>query len=255
MVGVAIPSAIAFYTVDFLSLFLPIPSNVPFILCVFFLGGAIGHLLVDSLTINGIKWLWPYQRAFAYPSSPQYRVNTGDKKAERCCTLFFLFLFLLYLPVLKAGGASRAIHKTFGDFRMARADYLKAANIETWLSFKGSFRHDRIPVAGKSLILDAREGCFIIFFDQEVLTIGEQALLLGTEFICEYTDTAPQLAELSVVNEPMDSILARIPDDVLMSGELIANKEFQATAPLYTHNDFPTIKLLSGCIALCVYIK
>ena len=95
MVGAVISSAIVFYTADFLSLFLPIPARIPFILCMFFFGGTIGHLLADSLTINGIKWLWPYQRAFAYPSSPQFRVETGDKKAERYYSLFFLFLFLL----------------------------------------------------------------------------------------------------------------------------------------------------------------
>ena len=57
--------------------------------------------------------------------------------------------------MLKSGGAFRLIHKTFGDFRMAKDDYLKASNIETFLEFEGSYRHNRIPVFGRSLILDA----------------------------------------------------------------------------------------------------
>ena len=138
---------------------------------------------------------------------------------------------------------------------MAKEDYVRAVNIETWLIFRGSYRHDRVPIFGRSLILDARGHYFLIYFDGEVLTIGEQALILGTEFICEYTNTAPQLSELTVVNEPMESLLAGIPNDVLMSGELAANKRFQATSPTYTSNDFPIVKVMSGRIEFEYAVK
>lgn len=255
IIGAFISSGIVYYVADFLSVFLPIPNAIPFLLCIFFLAGHLGHLLVDSLTINGVKWIWPYQRAFAYPSSKRHRVRTGDKKQERYYTLFFLFCFLLYLPVLKAGGASRAIHRTFKNFQMAKEDYQKAVNIETFLQFKGSYRYDRIYASGKSLILDVKDQYFIVYLDGKIWTVGEQASVLGNEFICEYSNTPPNISELSVVSQPMDSILAKIPDDVLISGELLSQKEFQASTPIYTANDFPTIKVVSHTISFAYAAK
>ena len=93
LIGTVISAAIVYYLADFVLLFFPLANNIPFILCVFFLGGAWGHLAVDSLTVTGIKWLWPYQRAFAYPCSKRHRVRTGDKKAERYYSLLFLAFF------------------------------------------------------------------------------------------------------------------------------------------------------------------
>lgn len=247
LLGAVICSAILYYAIDFIFLFLPLPDRIPFMACMYFFGAHLGHLVVDSLTVTGVPWLWPFQRAFAYPTPRKYRVTTGDKK-EKYYALFFLFLFLLYLPVLKAGGTSKAIHKTFKNFEMASDDYLKAADIETWLTFKGSYRHDRVSVSGKSLILDAKENFFVIYYDGKILTIGEQALILGTEFICEYTDAVPQIFELSVVSQPIDSVLAKVPDNVLMSGELVSAKQFQANVPVFTANDFPTLKVMSGRI-------
>lgn len=245
LLGAVICSAILYYIIDFIFIFLPLPDKIPFMVCMYFFGGYIGHLIVDSLTITGVKWLWPFQRAFAYPTPRKYRVTTGDKK-EKYYALFFLFLFLLYLPVLKAGGTSRAIHRAFKNFEMAKGDYVNAANIETWLTFKGSYRHDRASVAGKSLILDAKEDFFIIYYDGKILTIGEQGLILGTEFICEYTNTAPQIFELAVVNQTIDAVLSKTPDNVLISGELVSAKQFQANVPVFTANDFPTLKVMSG---------
>lgn len=244
----AIISSTAIYTVvKFFADILPIPDKVPSMILVFFFAGYIGHLIVDSLTITGVKWLWPFQRAFAYPTSRRYRISTGDKK-EKYYALLFLFLFLLYTPVLKAGGASRAIHKTFKNFQMAKEDYVKAANIETYLTFKGSYRHDRLSIVGRSLILDATEDYFIIYLDNKVLTIGEQALVLGTEFICEYTNKPPKISEVTIVNQSIDSILVLVPANTLISGELVSEKKFQVNATIYTANDFKIIGVTSSGI-------
>lgn len=248
LMGAVLASGAVYFTLDFLAAIFPLPPNVSSLLWTFFFNAYASHLVVDSLTITGIKWLWPYQRAFAYPSVSRYRIRTGDKKPERYYTLFFLCLFAAYLPVLRAGGASRYIHKTFKNFQMAKEDYLKAINIETYLTFEGSYQHDRIPVSGKSLILEAKEDYFIIYFNGKVLAIGDHALVLGTRFICDYTKAAPQTSKISIVNQPMDSILAQIPDDILISGELRPKKEFQVSNPIYTTNDFPTIKITASAI-------
>ena len=247
IIGAAITSGIMYYVMFLLTFFLPDFESVPLILFLFFLSSYCGHLVVDSLTINGIKWIWPYQRAFAYPSSRQYRIRTGDRKPERYCTLLFLGLFLSYLPVLKAGGTSRSIHKTFKNFEMAKADYLEATK-QTLLEFKGSYRHSRASVSGESLILDVKGGYFIVYLNEKVTTVGDQALILGTEFVCEFTSDSPEISELSIVNQPMDSILAQVPDDVLISGDLVSKREFQVTAPIYTANDYQTINLTSSGI-------
>jgi inner membrane protein len=248
LAGAFLTSFIVFGLTDWLVALLPLPHNVPAVLSIFFLGGLIGHCVVDTLTVSGIRWIYPYQRPIVYPTNPRYRITTGNIKAERKYTFLFLCMFLVWLPIVVAGGATRSIHKTFRNYQMAKADYLGAANIETFLAFKGSYRHDRVPVSGRGLILDATSQYFIIYFDDKVQTIGDQALILGTEFVCEYTEAAPEHFEFSVVNQPMDSVLTKIPDDVLLSGELVSNKEYQATSPIYTTGDFPTIKVTSSNI-------
>lgn len=242
LIGALICSTTLYYITDFLTNFIPIPAQIPFIIWAFFLNAYVGHLIVDSLTITGIKWLFPYNRAFAYPSSRQHRVRTGDRKSEKYYTLFFLLLSLSYLPVLKAGGASRSIHKTFRNFQMAKDDYLKAINIETYLKFKGSYRHNRQAVSQNSIILDVKDQHFIVYAKNKILTVGEQALILGTEFVCDYTDTTPKILERTITYQTLDSILVHIPENALIQGKLSSTKTFQTTTPIYTANDFQTTK-------------
>ena len=211
-------------------------------IAVFWLVGFAAHLVVDSLTVSGVRWLWPYHRAFAYPSVRQYRIRTGDRKWERRYTIFFLGLFAVCLPVLKSGGAAQAIHRTFREFRMAKRDYLDAPSVETHLSFEGSYRHNRAPASGKALILDVRSGAFLVYLNGRVTTVGDQALILGTEYVCDYTQDAPDYSETSFAEQSWQGIQEQIPEDVLVAGRIVAQRDYELSLPVYTAMDYPTIE-------------
>ena len=125
LIGISISSGVLLYISDWLGSFFPISENASTILAVFFLMAAIGHLCCDTLTVSGIKWFWPFERAIVFHTAPSYRIRTGDPR-EKYYTIFFLLLFVCWLPILKAGGAGRSISKAFKNFQMARDDYVKA---------------------------------------------------------------------------------------------------------------------------------
>lgn len=248
--GAGIAALGVYVVVGGLADLLTLPPDVPGILGFFFLGGMIGHLGCDTLTRRGIFWLWPWKRAIVYHTAPRYRIKTGDKKAERQYIIFFLLLFFACIPIVIMGGPVRSIHKTFQDFQMAKTDYRSTEAQETMLEFTGTFRHSRAPANGKGLILDIHGDGFVVYRNGQILTVGEEAIVLATTFVVEYSDDVPQVVELPFFHEPFDSILAQIPDNVLISGELVAHQTFQATAPLYTVQDFPAIILTANRIQL-----
>ncbi len=107
LLGALATAVLVFLAVDLGARFSPLPDRFSGLMASFFLAGWIGHLCVDTLTINGIRWFWPYSRAFAYPTPRQHRVRTGDRRAERWYAVFFLLIFGTFLPVLTGGGPAR----------------------------------------------------------------------------------------------------------------------------------------------------
>lgn len=198
----------------------------------FFVVGYTSHLLADCLTVRGVPLLHPYPISFAFPSPEHLRLRTGLRKHELVFAGLCLAASLVYLPVVRGGGAEASLHRAMGTLPAAYEDWRKMVGQEAWLSFKGFYALSKEPLDGQGTILEASPGRFMVFFRGEVLLIGEaNTPIVATAAHCLPTGHPIPLSAITVTHEPWGGILDRLPASVLVSGELIASHPFVLGSP------------------------
>ena len=198
----------------------------------FFAVGYASHLIADCLSYRGVPFLFPYPISFGYPSVERYRLRTGNKKHELIFSGLSILVGLLYLPVLQRGGAQASLHHAMASIPAAYDDYRKLVNQEALLSFKGSYSLSRKPVEGRGLILEAGPEQFLIFFQGNVLQIGEGGgHIVATAARCIPTGRPVSITSVIIDHEPWGDVLGHLPATVLVSGELTADHPFTLSHP------------------------
>lgn len=67
-----------------------------------FSAGYLSHLLLDSLTVEGVPWLYPWGRYFGLPPWSAIRIRTGSL-AEQLVVVPGLLLYIGWLGYLRGG--------------------------------------------------------------------------------------------------------------------------------------------------------
>jgi inner membrane protein len=211
-----------------IALFKIIGVNLPQVPVSFFVVGYLSHLIADCLTVRGVKFFYPYPIAFAYPTLERYRLQTGNRKHELAFSGASLLATLFFLPVLHRGGAEATLHHALASIHAAREDYHQIVGQEALLSFNGYFAVDKQPVSGEAPILELSATNFIVFFQNQVMEIGESSgQIIATSALCQPTGRPVAVTQLTVTHDPWSAILKLIPAGVLVSGELTADHPFK----------------------------
>jgi predicted transcriptional regulator len=177
--------------------------------------------------VRGVKFLYPYPIAFAYPTIERYRLRTGNPKHEITFSAISLIIGVLYLPIVFQGGATATLHNVLATVQSAYEEYQSTTGIEKFLVFEGYDFATKHPVAGRALILDAAPEQFTVFFNGQVLTIGEyRGNIIATAARCISTTTPISTTNLTFTSKPWATIASQIPSDVLISGDLTADHPF-----------------------------
>lgn len=193
----------------------------------FFAAVYASHLIADCLTIRGVPLLYPYPIRFAYPSVEHYRLRTGNRKHELAFTGLSLAAGLLYLPVIRAGGAKASLHQALGSFPAAFADYRALTGQEVILAFSGSHTTTREDVEGSGVILEASPQRFVVYFTGQVIEVGDtKGDILATAARCLPTGNPVAVTTITITSEPWSAVVQRVPQGALASGELSASHAF-----------------------------
>jgi len=158
--------------------------------------------------------------------------STRNRKHELIFSGVCLIAVLIYLPVLRRGGAEASLHYAMASVNAAYEDYRSLVGQEAMLDFKGYYGLSKEPVDGRSLILEAYPENFLIFFQGAVLQIGETSgHIIATAARCVPTGRPVSIRTITLSHEPWSAVLERIPAHVLITGELAANHHFTLTLP------------------------
>jgi membrane-bound metal-dependent hydrolase YbcI (DUF457 family) len=230
VLGLSIMTSIVYLLVMTVRSLSPIPFGVS---CISYFAVAFAsHILADCLSVRGCPLLYPYPIHFAYPTVEQYRLRTGNRKHEMVFSGVCLIAILIYLPVLKRGGAEASLHYAMASVDAAYEDFRTIVNQETLLDFKGSYTISKEPVQGRGLILEAYPENFLIFFQGTVIRIGENSgHIIATSARCVPTGRPVSMRTITFSHEIWSAILESIPISVLISGEITANHPFTLTYP------------------------
>lgn len=132
------------------------------------------HLVLDTCTKRGIRWLYPLIRnPFGYPTLEQFRPATGDRRAEYAVSVFSLSLVTAFSPVAKTG-ADVTLANLVGSFEHLLGVYQSAVGTEVLLVFEGYHESDKTPIPGSGIVLFAEDRYFIIRQGGRAVKIGER---------------------------------------------------------------------------------
>ena len=188
------------------------------------------HLILDTMTRRGIMYLYPLHVAFGYPSPEKYRFITGDMRAEIPISAISLALFLAFIPITRQG-AQLSLLNLIGKTDQLIDIYTGVAGKEVLIHFNGYQTSNKTPVSGCALILAASMNGFTVYWQGDILTLGEGAdihLLRGT---CEILDIPPVERTSTYHNTPLSDILEEANGHVLISGRLDSNRPFDVRKP------------------------
>ncbi len=204
----------------------------PMFITGFFACGYFSHLVLDTLTKRGVRYLYPLlKNPFGYPSLEEDRIVTGDHRWEFLFTAGSLLLFVFYLPIAKFG-ADASLGNIIGSFSSLKEVYLQTVDKEVTLHFEGYFLSDKSPVSGKALILEAGEKQFVVQCNEQIYRIGEgQGDIHLMKGKCSFLKVKPTKSEHSYRNEIFAGILSDFREGVRISGHLDANESFDVRKP------------------------
>lgn len=191
----------------------------------------LSHLVLDTMTFTGIRWLYPmFRPAFGYPSVDQFRCSTGDQRVEIPITVLSLVFATLLFPIAKTG-ADISLGNAIGKFEQLKAIYLSAVNKEVILHYDGYFASNKAQITGEGVILNVTQSAFTVATNGAVLLIGEEEgdilLLRGS---CRFLEQLPKEDVILFHKTQLPDILNNA-GDRLMSGQLEANGTFTVEQP------------------------
>lgn len=102
-------------------------NSFGFTLIVFF--ASFSHILLDMLTISGVALFYPfYKNPCVIPGNANYRIRTGDLRAEGLILFFFVFLGLS-LQNLFANGFWTSYNQNFNDIEHIHREAKRHKNL------------------------------------------------------------------------------------------------------------------------------
>lgn len=237
-------------------LFKAIGTNLPHVPVSFFVIGYFSHLIADCLTARGVKFLYPYPIAFVYPSVERYRFRTGHRPHELIVSVVSLLATLAFLPILRGGGAEYSLHQVMGNIHAAYEDYRQLVGQETCLAFNGYVTLSKQPIAGEAPILEALPGKFSVFFQDQVMEIGETTgQIIATSARCLPTGRPVAVSSMAIDQESWSALRARLPEHALVSGELTADRPFSLAPNLPSDPHTRPVTVVSGQILRLDYAQ
>jgi inner membrane protein len=195
-----------------------------------FLLGYLSHLLADCATKSGVPLCYPHLSRYVLPGQERYRVHSGST-GEVFLLVALLLLLVLILPLAQAGGVWRALRTLSATQGMAYREY-RQATTQTWLEFKGQWRHSRQPVQGRAWVLEADQSRFLITWQGQVLEYGEQGDVLPDHSRVQAMGQALQVDTLRVTGQSFAQVLRQIPMEALASGQLESATDFHLEGDL-----------------------
>lgn len=130
--------------------------------CWAFLWGYAGHLLLDTLNVNGVPLLWPWRVQFWMFASRDWRIRYGSP--QEATLALFLALGGFALWPLSGDGFDTAFRRLVASPETAVVDYLKwREEREVWAELKGFNRESQEALEGRFRVVEAvgREGILI----------------------------------------------------------------------------------------------
>ncbi len=111
--------------------------------------GYLGHLLLDSMTVEGAPIFWPSSAVAVLPRPERFRIEPGTLP-ERRLRIGLWIIGLLLIP-LQAVGLRGALHRLVQTPQAAEEDFLRYAheNRRVWVEFRGFFTSSQRPVFGR----------------------------------------------------------------------------------------------------------
>ncbi len=183
--------------------------------------GFVSHLLLDCATLTGVPLLYPRPRPWVFPRHPGLRFETGSH-AETALAVALAGATLALLPVSQLGGVYRSARYLLATHSAAYGEY-REASAQTVLVFSGRWRHSRQPVSGRAWLLEATREEFLITWQGELLSCGEQGDIASQRLRVESTGQPVALRRIQLQDAPWGSALAGLPAHALVSGRLSAS--------------------------------
>jgi len=117
--------------------------------------GWVSHLLVDSLNVQGVRFLWPSRVIFRFFRNPRYTLEVG-RRGEYIFLVFVALALSLYWPVGRVG-FKRMMHRAMKDVASAVMDYQDTGEKrETFLRVEeGTEVATGLPVVGRFRVVAA----------------------------------------------------------------------------------------------------
>lgn len=187
------------------------------------------HLALDSFTRQGVRWLYPLVKSpFGHPSSEQYRIITGDKRAEWLISSSAAAV-VLALASFALQGADVSLQNIIGKYKQLSDIYQQSEQTEVVVNFVGHFEHDKAPVSGRALILESANSCLVVWWQGKIYSIGEgQGDIYLRSGKCEFLGVPPLVREVDYSDSRWEKVVGEAGERVLISGELIANQPLVA---------------------------
>lgn len=186
--------------------------------------GYASHLFADCATVSGVMLFWPSPRACVIPGSARCRIEVGSL-AESILLVLLLALLALSLPMSAAGGTWRAIRYLMATPQGAYSTYTEITS-EALLDFRGRWRHSHEEVVARAPILEATPSSFTIAYNGRALTYGAQGHILPGRTRVRATERPVRREKLAVSRQDWTTLLASIPADAWVSGELKTDRPF-----------------------------
>jgi inner membrane protein len=197
--------------------------------------GYSSHLLADCATKSGVPLCYPHRARYVLPASERFRIHSGST-GEIVLGAVLLLLLVLVFPLSQDGGVWKALREWAGTQGMAYREY-RTATTQTLLDFKGQWRHSRQPVQGRAWVLEANQSRFLLLWQGQVLEYGEQGDLLPERSRIQATGQPLQVDTLHVQSQVYYQVVAQVPSDALVSGQLESDVAFalQGALPSTQH--------------------
>jgi len=185
--------------------------------------GYVSHIVLDMMTPQGVRLLWPNPKWDVFPGDVNLRPETGSK-SEFIIFIVIAVLLGCALPVSQYGLKS-SLRWLLATPESAIAEF-KELRTRTFVEFKGVFEGTREPIAGRAEVLEVKNKRLVIYFQHHVYTLSDELsadILAHTVRIVRTSDRVP-LTTLSFERESREKLLRVLPENTLISGEIVVPK-------------------------------
>lgn len=201
----------------------------------FFFWGYLSHIVLDMLTVQGVKLFYPFKKSSAViPGDYRYRFETGNLRHE---TLFFCvsMLCFVFLQPLFRNGFWTSYNRLFGTIKHVNSEFHKSNDmLEVTYEYRTGTEHRQ----GKGFCLEASQQRLLLMDNGKFHPIDE-AQVEVQKVLPTHTGKSFGFKDQSFVSIPPDSLNRLLLGKKIMAIEIHSNMQFEiddGITPEMTHH-------------------